>query len=215
MAIYDISVPIHEGLVTWPGDPGIQLERTLDVEQGDPATVRMLHMGSHTGTHVDAFSHFKPGGKSLDEMDLSIYIGKARVFAIENSDRITPQILEALDWQGVERVLFKTDNSMRRWADEPFHEHFCHLTPEAARFLVDRGVKLVGIDYLSVEAFHSEALYGAPAPVHHVLMDAGIYIVEGLQLSAITPGWYELICLPLPIEGGDGAPARVVLKTLD
>lgn len=214
--IYDISVPLSNALVSWPGDPGIDIERTLDLANGDPATVSFLRMGSHTGTHVDAFSHFKPEGHSLDAMDLSIYIGRALVVEIEDPKAITLGELQRnphfLDIRKAERVLFKTVNSERNWHQHPFNENFCHLNPHAADFLIELGVKLIGIDYLSVESYHAKTLYEEEAPTHHRLLDAGVYIVEGLNLNGIKPGWYELICLPLKIADGDGAPARVVLR---
>lgn len=215
-AIYDISVPLSDRLVTWPGDPGIRIERTMDLCCGDPATVSMLHMGSHTGTHVDAFSHFKKEGRSLDAMDLSLYVGRALVVDIEDPKAITMGELQRnphfLDLRKCERVLFRTANSENDWFRHPFNEHFCHLNPHAADFLIELGIKLVGVDYLSVESFHAEALYGEHAPTHHRLLDAGVHIVEGLNLKGIKAGWYELICLPLSIENGDGAPARVILR---
>jgi arylformamidase len=215
-AIYDISVPIFNQMVSWPGDPGVQVERTLDLQCGDPATVSFLRMGSHTGTHVDAISHFKGGGITLDEMDLGLYIGRALVVEIEDPRAITLGELQRnpsfLDLRKAERVLFKTVNSQTDWFREPFNEHFCHLNPHAADFLIELGVQLVGIDYLSVEAYHAKSLYEADAPTHHRLMDAGVHILEGLDLKNISPGWYELICLPLKVAGGDGAPARVVLR---
>jgi arylformamidase len=214
--IYDISVPISNHLVSWPGDPGVQIDKTLDLSQGDPATVSFLRMGSHTGTHVDAFSHFKPGGQTVDEMDLSRYIGPALVIEIEDPERITLGELQRnpsfLDLRKAKRVLFKTANSRNDWHTQPFNEHFCHLNPHAADFLIELGVQLVGIDYLSVEGYHAKALYEADAPSHHKLLDAGVYLVEGLTLKNIKPGWYEMICLPLKIKSGDGAPARVVLR---
>lgn len=215
-AIYDISVPVFNQMVSWPGDPGVTVERTLDLQCGDPATVSFLRMGSHTGTHVDAMSHFKKDAPTLDGMDLGIYIGRALVVEIEDPKAITLGELQRkpsfLDLRKAERVLFKTVNSQTAWYREPFNEHFCHLNPHAADFLIELGVKLIGIDYLSVEAYHAKSLYEAEAPTHHRLMDAGVHILEGLDLSGVSAGWYELICLPLKIADGDGAPARVVLR---
>lgn len=214
--IYDISVPISNELVTWPGDPGIEVERTLDLNCGDPATVSFLRMGSHTGTHVDAFSHFKQDGRSLDGMDLSIFVGRALVVEIEDPRCVTVGELQRnphfLDLRKAKRVLFKTVNSQQDWYQKPFNENFCHLNPYAAAFLIELGVQLVGIDYLSVESYHAKTLYEEEAPTHHRLMDAGVYILEGLNLKSVKPGWYELICLPLNIQNGDGAPARVILR---
>ena len=207
--ILDISVPVENGMVTWPGDPGVEITRRLDLTCGDAATVSALALGAHTGTHVDSFSHFKQGGQALSDMDLGVYIGKALVINIENPVAVTVDELEkhASDIKSAERVLFKTKNSNKLWSREKFDEDFCHIAPDAAKWLANAGIKLVGIDYLSVESFKSEG-----APTHHALMDAGIYIVEGLYLNGVDAGWYEMICLPLNITGGDGAPARVILK---
>lgn len=217
--IHDISISISHQMISWPGDPGVSVERTLDVCCGDPATVSFLKLGSHTGTHVDAFSHFKPDGRPLTSMDLSPYIGRALVVEIEDPEKITLGELQRnpafLDIRKAERVLFKTVNSARNWHEQPFNEHFCHLNPHAADFLIELGVKLIGIDYLSVEAFHAKSLYEEEAPTHHRLMDAGVYILEGLSLKGIKPGWYELLCLPLSIQNGDGAPARAVLREIN
>jgi arylformamidase len=214
--IYDISVPLSPQLPTWPGDPGLSIETTLDVNQGDLATVSRLHLGSHTGTHVDALSHFKPGGKSLDQMDLSVYVGDALVIEIEDPEKITLGELQRnpafLDLRKAKRVLFKTVNSRTIWYKQPFNPAFCYLSPSAASFLVELGIQLVGIDALSVDSFNAGTLYEEEAPAHHRLMDAGVHIVEGLFLAGIEPGWYDLTCLPLLIENGDGAPARVILR---
>ncbi len=215
--LIDISIPLSHQMIAWPGDPGVDITRTLDVCCGDPATVSFLKLGSHTGTHVDAFSHFKQDGDSLTAMDLSPYIGPALVVEIEDPEKITLGELQRnpsfLDLRKAERVLFKTVNSQRDWYKQPFNEHFCHLNPHAADFLVELGVKLVGIDYLSVEAFHAKTLYEEDAPTHHRLMNAGVYILEGLTLKDVKPGWYDLLCLPLKLENGDGAPARAVLRS--
>jgi len=213
--LIDISVPVENGMAVWPGDPGVVVERRMDLCCGDPATVSALSAGVHTGTHVDAFSHFKKDGRALDAMDLSLYVGKALVIEIENPVAVTAQELKRHEnaLRATERVVFKTRNSTALWSKKPFDEDFCHIAPDAARLLVDCGVKLVGIDYLSVESFKAETLYGEKAPTHHVLMDAGVYIVEGLYLGDVEPGAYELICLPLNLSGADGAPARVILRT--
>jgi len=207
--IIDISVPISNQIVTWPGDSAVVIHKTADVCCGDEATVSRLDLGSHTGTHVDAVSHFKSGGATLDEMDLSVYIGPASVVDVGVADVIDLATLEKYDWTNVTRVLFKTKNSQTQWWKEPFNERFVHLTIDGAQFLTAQGVQLIGVDYLSVEG------YGSPgAPVHHHLLAHNVHIVEGLYLADVTPGPYELICLPLKIYQGDGAPARVVLRSL-
>ena len=214
--LIDFSVPVENGMVTWPGDPAVDITRRLDLACGDAATVSALSLGAHTGTHVDAFSHFKPDGAPLHAMDLSRYVGKALVIDIQNPLAVTADELaqHRSDLENADRVLFRTQNSHQPWHRLPFDEHFCHIAPDAARLLADCGIQLVGIDYLSVESYQAQALYGQKAPTHHILMDAGIYIVEGLYLSEVLPGWYELICLPLSIANADGAPARVLLRSL-
>lgn len=221
--IYDVSIPVENGMVVWPGDPDVSVTRTLDVCCGDVATVSQLRMGSHTGTHVDAFSHFLKEGAPLDRMPLEIYVGPALVVdlipVMGDTTTVTPAHLESIDLEnrlnqspdpkGIRRVLFKTANSARTWNEQAFNPEFIHLSPETAQRLVDWGVHLVGVDYLSVEGFHTTG-----APTHHILMRHQVYIVEGLQLQAISPDWYELICLPLKLRDGDGAPARVILRDL-
>ena len=217
-SLWDISIPIQSGMVQWPGDPLIQIETTLDVDKGDPATVRTLTLGSHTGTHVDAFSHFNPAKGSLDVMDLSPYLGKALVVRIPDVLEITGPLLEesiagmldlnihALRGQ---RLLLKTKNSDTPWFKSAFDPQFCHLHPSCVPVLEKWGLSLIGIDYLSVEGYHVSG-----APTHHALIEAGIYILEGLYLGEVDPGWYELLCLPLKIHQGDGAMARAVLRAL-
>ncbi|MBY0449219.1 MAG: cyclase family protein [Cyanobacteria bacterium] len=217
-SLFDISIPIQSGMVQWPGDPPIQIETTLDVSKGDPATVRTLTLGSHTGTHVDAFSHFNPAKGSLDEMDLSPYLGKALVVSIPSVKEITGPLLEQsitgmldLDIHALrgQRLLLKTKNSDTPWFKNAFNPEFCHLNPNCVPVLEKWGISLVGIDYLSVEGYDVNG-----APTHHALIQAGIYILEGIYLGDIVPGWYELLCLPLKIHQGDGAMARAVLRAL-
>ena len=148
--MFDVTVPISNNLVTWPGDPPVEVTVKLDVANGDPATVRHLSLGSHTGTHVDVPCHFIAGAATLDDVPLSHWLGPCRVVSLEQTDAIDVPALKALDWTGVERVLFKTRNSHSPWWQQPFAPGFVHLLPEAAQFLVDQGVRLVGIDYLSL-----------------------------------------------------------------
>lgn len=209
MTLIDISAPLSPSLPVWPGDPPVSVTRALDVACGDAATVSRLALGSHTGTHVDAPCHFLPNGAPLDALPLATFVGPARVVAITHPDAITPDELATLDWQGVTRVLFKTRNSARPWFCEPFDETFVHVTPEAADFLIARGIRLIGVDYLSVEGFHAVG-----APCHRRLLGAGVVLLEGVYLASVAPGDYELICLPLPLVGADGAPARALLRPL-
>jgi len=176
------------------------------IAEGSRSNVSRITLGTHTGTHVDPPIHFIPDGKAVDELDLEVLIGPALVVDMRGRSAITIADLEATIPAGVERLLFKTDNS-RLWArGGEFTPDYVALTAEAAHWLVARGLKLVGTDYLSVER------YGDPHPgAHSMLLGAGVIIVEGLNLLDVQPGLYQLICLPLKIAQGDGAPARAVL----
>ncbi len=203
----DVSVPLRSGMVHWPDNPPVRIERMLDMECGDAANVSTLSLGSHTGTHMDAPIHFVPGGAGMDRMPLDATIGQARVIEIQDPVSIKP---DELDPHGIgrgERVLLKTQNSTRRWWTEDFIEDFVYVSQEAARYLADRGVRTVGVDYLSVGGFWKDGV-----ETHQALLGAGIWVIEGLDLSEIEPGEYELICLPLKVEDGDGAPARAILR---
>jgi arylformamidase len=207
MRFYDISVPIREKMPTWPGDPGVRVTLAQAMERGDPCNVTSLAMGAHTGTHFDAPFHFSPSGKTVDQLDPEVCLGACRVFEIDADDAIDVMHLRGLPIKGVARALFKTSNS-RFWATrDEFFEDFVHLTPMAAKFLVQMGVRLVGVDYLSVEGYHAQG-----APAHLALLGAGVVILEGLNLADVPPGDYELIALPLKIAGADGAPARAFLR---
>jgi len=162
-------------------------------------------MGSHTGTHIDAPHHFVDGGRKLEEIPLEWLVGDAAVFHLPGIRSIARRDLESLDWNGVRRVLFKTDNS-ERWRDGQFHTDFVYLEPAAAEFLVERGLRLVGIDYLSIDRFGSE-----DHPTHFVLLPKNIVVLEGLNLSRVAPGRYHMVALPLNLQQADGAPTRVIL----
>ncbi|MEA4906416.1 MAG: cyclase family protein [Chloroflexi bacterium] len=206
--IYDVTVTITPELPTWPGDPGVVLERVNKIEEGANANVSHLDIGVHTGTHVDAPVHFLPGEKGIESLDLEVLIGPALVVEIpEDAGQLTADVLAASGLDGdVKRVLFKTRNS-RYWQEQSkeFHTDFIGITADGAEFLVKQGVKLVGIDYLSV------APYKKSRPTHEILLRAGVIALEGVDLSQVSPGTYQLYCLPLKLGGSDGAPARVVL----
>ena len=203
----DVSVPLRTGMVHWPDDPPVSIELALDIERGDEANVSRLSMGAHTGTHMDAPLHFFSMGKSIDTMPLTSTLGRARVIEIRDPESIKPDDLRPYQIQRNERVLFKTRNSARCWQTDDFVEDFVYISQEAARYLAAQQVQTVGIDYLSVGGFVRDGV-----ETHHALLEAGIWIIEGLNLSSVTPGIYELVCLPLKIEGGDGAPARAILR---
>ena len=208
--LIDISVMLHAGMVHWPGDPSVTITRTSDIALGDSATVSKLSMGSHTGTHMDAPLHFLRGGKGLDEMPLETTVGPARVLAICHPQWITPEELRSHHIRCGERILLKTKNSTRCWKTDRFVEDFVSLSTDAARFLAGRRVRVVGIDYLSVGGYRERN----GVAVHRTLLGAGIWIIEGLDLSRVQPGRYELICLPLRVRASDGAPARAILRPI-
>ncbi len=210
MAIYDITVPIRSGMPVYEGDPSVEIRAWSALAKGDSANVSFLHFGAHTGTHVDAPAHFIEGARKIDALSLDVLMGPARVVDVPDAvTEIDLDFLTGCNLNHIERVLFRTRNSAL-W-DEDFRKDFTHLSPEAAEKLVGMGVKLVGIDYLSIEKFHS-----GHHRTHLALLSKNVVIVEGLNLSNVAAGDYELICLPLKIaEGsGDGSPARAVLRTL-
>ena len=202
----DVTVPLSAALPTFPGDPPFQIDVTHRMEGGDSYNVARLTLGTHAGTHVDAPFHFIKGGATVDELALEILIGKVRVVDLGGKDSVERADLEALDLREDLRVLIKTRNSglLRQKA---FQEDYVWLSPDAATYLAQVGIKLVGFDYLSIEKLGSRD-YAA----HVALLEAGVVIVEGLDLSEIEPGEYDMVCLPLRIAGADGSPARVVLR---
>ena len=207
MPIHDISLVISESLIVWPGDPEVKITQTSHLDKGDAATVTRLDMGAHAGTHVDAPAHFIAGGSGVDTLHLDVLVGPALVVQSLEADALSADVLERLAIPpGAERVLFRTRNS-DRWArgEREFDENFVAITEDGARWLVERGIRLVGVDYLSVAPFDE------PVPTHQIILRAGVIAVEGLNLSGIVPGVYQLVCLPLKIAGSDGAPARAIL----
>jgi len=208
--IYDLSVPISTELPSWPGDPQIRIDDWSSLANGGGANVSALCFSAHTGTHVDAPAHFIEGAKQVELLDLEVLIGEAQVIEVAG-DRLTidEEFVAANCAPGTIRVLFKTRNSAL-W-DNQFKTNFTYLELPAAKRLVAQGVKLVGIDYLSIEKFHSQ-----DNEVHRALLAHEVIILEGLNLSEVPAGKYELICLPLRLRShlGDGAPARAVLRTL-
>jgi arylformamidase len=205
-AIADISMPIHPGMVVYAGDPAVHLSRVKSLSHGDSANVSRLDFGVHTGTHVDAPVHFLADAPGADRLALEAMIGPVSVVdATAATTHFDALGLEALAIPaGAERVLFKTTNSAL-WDSPRFEPRFLGITDDGARWLVDRGLRLVGMDYLSV------APYGDAPPTHRALLEAGIVILEGIDLRAVAPGEYRLVCLPLRLVGADGAPARAVL----
>jgi arylformamidase len=204
--LYDVSVPLTAGLPAYPGNPEFELQPVKRIADGASSNVSRLVIGTHSGTHVDAPRHFFDQGAGVEAMPLDVLVGRARVLEFDRADGITMQDLESGRLDGDERILLKTANSSR-WNEPEFYQDYAYLAESGARYLVDRGVRLVGIDYLSIEQFKKPG-----APAHRALLSAGVIIIEGLNLSGVGPGVYEMYCLPLPVTGADGAPARVVLK---
>jgi arylformamidase len=206
VTVIDISLPISSRMIVYEGDPGVDITPRLEIARGDTANVSLLSMGSHTGTHVDAPAHFIDGGATVEALPLDTLIGPALVATVTSERLIGRRDLEPLPLDGHSRLLLKTGNSSL-WAAGDFSRDFIALDLEGARYLSERGLRLIGIDYLSIEAFHSPG-----HPVHRHLLGAGVVILEGLDLSRVAPGVYELVCLPLPVRGIDGAPCRAVLR---
>jgi arylformamidase len=214
MHIYDVSVPLSAATTTYPGDPGIEIRQMLALANGDHANVSLINFGLHSGTHVDAPAHFIAGGATVDSLPLDSLVGKAQVVEVTPDLKVIDEDFVAANCPpGSQRILFKTRNSAF-WgkANQGFRADFTYIKPDAARWLAESGVKLVGIDYLSVEQYGSTSF-----ATHLALLSKGVVIVEGLDLREVPAGVYELFCLPLKIAGGngDGAPARVILRTLN
>ncbi len=209
MKLYDISLTISNDLPIWPGDPSVNFYRVSDVNKGDEVTLSRLECGVHTGTHMDAPVHFVKGGTGIDTLDLNVLIGRCVVVVVPNANVIDAALLDSLSIPpGTTRVLFRTRNS-DLWArgDREFHKDFVAVSRSGAAWIVEHGIRLVGVDYLSVAPFN------AAVPTHDILLRAGVIPIEGLNLSGIEPGEYQLVCLPIKLLNSDGAPARVVLMS--
>jgi arylformamidase len=208
MSIYDISLTISASLPVWPGEPPAKLTQTASMDSGADYNGTHLDFSAHTGTHIDAPHHFLNDNRTIESLPLNVLTGPCYVAQLpDDIDEISAEVLERLPLPtGVARILFGTRNS-KLWAqgEEQFQENFVAISENGAEWLVARGIKLVGIDYLSV------APYSDPAPTHQVLLRAGVIVLEGLDLSQVPRGFYDLYCLPLKLAGSDGAPARAIL----
>ena len=206
MRIIDVSVPIRQGMPVYEGDPRVRIRPTAQLDKGLPFNTSLMQLGTHTGTHVDAPYHFIQDGATIDQLPPDLFVGGTLVRYIESADVITRAHLEEADIPaGTERLLLKTANS-RLWEKSQFQKQFVHLTEEAAQWICQQGIRLLGVDYISVDAYGIKDF-----PVHKVLLGSGVAIVEALDLREVTPGKYTLVCLPLKVVGADGAPARAVL----
>ena len=207
MRTYDITMTVTPQMIVWPGDPPVNMQRISSIDSGDSSNVTQLTMSCHTGTHVDAPDHFLNNGMTVENLPLDVLVGRAYVLHLPNVNIISASVLMDADIPPrTRRLLFKTRNS-EYWVNgkQDFQTDFVGLSVDAAELLVDRNVRLVGIDYLSI------APYKMGTPVHMILLNAGMVVVEGLDLSQVSQGRYTLHCLPLKLGGADGAPTRAVL----
>lgn len=208
MTYHDISLNLSTDTVRWVVAPPLEVHERRRMSRGDDVNASALTVSVHAGTHLDAPFHFLPGGAGIDALPLERFIGPALVHQVDDAGRyITEAHVNAIALDGATRVLFKTRNSalLKRREYEP---NFVAFSVNAARALVARGVELVGLDYLSVA--HADE----QVPVHRAFLDHGVILLEGIDLSEVTPGRYELICFPLRLRGLDGAPCRAVLRDL-
>lgn len=208
MIIKDITLTITPGMVVWPGDDAVQLYRQQKIEDGANANVSFVGMSVHTGTHIDAPYHFLIEGMTIEQIPVELFVGKAQVIQIpENVKVIDARVLEDIQFNpGITKILFKTSNSeLWKKPNQEFQTSFIGIAADAAQVLVNKGINVVGIDYLSI------APYKNSRPTHEILLKAKMLIIEGVNLSDVEPGIYTLYCLPLKLKGSDGAPARVIL----
>ncbi|NQT73190.1 MAG: cyclase family protein [Chloroflexi bacterium] len=207
--IYDITMTLESDMLIWPGNAPVSIEPVKRIAEGSSSNVSLLHVGTHSGTHVDAPYHFVEGAPGIDSIPLEVLAGPARLVQLPEVERIDRTLLEKLDLSGVSRLLLGTRNSAL--LRQPEHTpDYVSLSESGARYLVEMGIKLVGIDYLSIEEYKKEGY-----PTHRTLLESGVVIVEGLNLSGVPSGDYELLCLPLKLKGADGAPARAFLRELN
>ena len=204
--LYDVTLTIEPGMLVWPGNPQVAVDTVKSIAQGSSSNVSLLHIGTHTATHVDAPRHFIPGAPGVDSLEPEVLVGRARLFQLPDAHHIDRKLLEGLDLKGVKRLLLGTRNSALL-KQKQLGLDYAFVSADAAHYLVDMGIKLVGLDYLSVEQYQKEG-----RPAHNILLGAGMVIVEGLALAEVPAGDYELLCLPLKLKDADGAPARVFLR---
>jgi len=207
MPLYDATITLHEGMLLYPGDPSFKLQSRYSLAGGGPFNLCEMSMATHTGTHVDPPAHYFDGGAGVDQIPLDVMVGPGIVLDMRGRPYVDREALVESPLDGYSRVLLKTDNSPLLLQSE-FRADYVHLTEDGAAFLVEKGVQLIGIDYLSIEEFQSPG-----APVHSTLLTAGVLIVEGVNLIDVPPGPCKIYCLPLKIKDGDGAPARVLIET--
>jgi arylformamidase len=207
----DISIPYRKGMLYWPTDAPPRVERIKDVDSGDNVTLTEMTIISHTGTHIDAPLHFIPGGGTIDQMPLDTAIGPARVIEIEDQKIIRPEELAKYNIQKGERILFKTRNSDTLYQTDEFKDDYVYFSNETADYLVEKGIRLVGLDYISIGTLNDNANIHT---THRALLGHGIYILENINLAGVKPGQYELIAVPIKLERGDAGPCRAIIRSL-
>jgi arylformamidase len=205
----DISLTLKSDMVHWPGDPPVFIDRVREMDRGDMVNLSKITMGAHSGTHVDAPVHYIKGAKGVDRLLFDLLIGPARIIEIADTDTIKEKELAGHGIKKGERILLRTRNSIKKILfSDTFSEDFVYMEKGAAEFLVTRGIKTLGVDYLSVGGYKKNG-----SDVHRTLLSAEVIVIEGLDLTEVLPGDYDMICLPMKILDSDGAPARVILKT--
>jgi arylformamidase len=205
MRMIDVTRPINTNMTVWPGDESILIEHTSSISEGKAVNVSRVHMGVHAGTHVDAPLHFIDDGKSVDELDPSLFTGWVQVVDVREAKMIQPEHISQVPFHKIDAVFFKTSYSDKT-LNEAFETNYTGLSLDAAQMLLERGIRVIGTDALSIESFYEENFR-----VHKALLGNEVFIVEGLSLKHISPSRYRYICLPLLIKGSDGSPARVFL----
>lgn len=209
----DVTYPIEVGMPHWPGQPPVSLERVSDMQQGDSANVSVLKLSLHTGTHMDAPLHFLKEDKDITHAPLEAMFGSLRIAYVPGVDTVHTEDVEKFEERLGElrggHLFFKTDNSKRNWLNESFTQDYVAVAPDAARYLADKNIGLVGMDYLSVAPFKDTT------PTHQILLGAGVWVVEGLDLRGVEEGQYEMVALPLKVSGGEASPARVLVRKLE
>ena len=204
----DITMPIRNNMVHWPGDNDILVSRTNSIRDGDDCNLTNISFSAHTSTHMDAPLHFIDNAKDISTLPLDAVIGRAKVIEIKDNESITTRELKNYNIEVNDRILFKTSNSSIDWSLKDFINDYVFLSTEAAEYLVEKKVRTIGIDYLSIAGLNNTK------EVHKILLISEIWIIEGLSLNSVSEGIYDLICLPINIIGSDGAPARAVLKRI-